>query len=102
MANDEQWPNEITVVNVPESGRYELRDGEKTIGLSEYRVRRGRIIFTHTEVDPGYGGQGLGSIFARHMLDEAAGDGWRIVPVARSLRLTSASTTTTTNSLTGR
>lgn len=69
------------IVHLEDESRYELRDGEATAGVATYRRSDGVTTFTHTIVDPEYGGQGLGGRIARHVLDEAVGRGDRIVPV---------------------
>jgi hypothetical protein len=54
-------PEDAEVVDVPEQSRYELRVGGRTIGVAAYRRRKGRIAFTHTEVDEPYEGRGFGA-----------------------------------------
>ena len=39
------------VVDVPEQSRYELRDGDRRIGLATYQLQGGAVVFLHTEVD---------------------------------------------------
>lgn len=73
--------DDFTIVAVPEKNRYELRDGEKVAGFAEYTLTSDQIVFTHTVIDKEYGGRGLGSKLARHVLDDAATTGKRIVPV---------------------
>lgn len=70
----------ITVVNAPERSQYELRDGDATIGFTHYRIRHtGQVIFTHTEVDEAYAGQGLAGQLARFALDDVRATGGRIM-----------------------
>lgn len=76
-----QGSDGFNIVKVPEHHQYELREGESTIGFAKYREGPGSITFTHTVVDSAYEGMGLGSRIARHVLDEAVGNGLRIVPV---------------------
>jgi predicted GNAT family acetyltransferase len=70
-----------TVVHVPQTRRYELRDGDEVIGAAHYRRRPGQIVFTHTVVDDAYGGQGLGAVLARAALTDVRDSALRIVPV---------------------
>jgi uncharacterized protein len=56
--------------NADES-RYELRDGDRLIGVAAYRLSGNTITFTHTQVDPEYEGQGAGSQLAREALDDS-------------------------------
>ena len=69
----------FTVTDHPEAGRYELHDGNTLIGIAEYQLRRGSIIFTHTKVSDEYEGQGAGSQLAREALDDARRRGLRVV-----------------------
>jgi uncharacterized protein len=72
---------EAEVVDVPEANRYELRLGGHLIGLAAYRRRKGRIAFTHTEVDESCEGRGFGSRLAAVALENAANEGLRVVPL---------------------
>jgi predicted GNAT family acetyltransferase len=65
----------------PEESRYEGWVDGKLAGFAAYRLEPGRIVFTHTEVDDAYEGQGVGSTIARFALDDvrARGD-LRVVP----------------------
>ena len=84
MADVEQAAGQVheqpRVVDNPEQGRYELRLGERLVGFSAYVVRPARIVFTHTEVDGAYEGQGLGSKLARGALDDVRRRGLRVTP----------------------
>jgi predicted GNAT family acetyltransferase len=80
MTADEQQDS-FTIADNPETHRYELRDGAAVAGFAEYREHPDRLVFTHTVVDPDYGGQGLGSRLAKFVLDDAIARGKRIVPV---------------------
>jgi uncharacterized protein len=74
-------PAEAEVVNVPEKSRYELRLGDRLIGLAAYRRRNGRIAFTHTEVDESCEGRGLGSLLAATALEDARQEGLEVAPL---------------------
>jgi uncharacterized protein len=74
-------PEQADVVDVPEASRYELRVGERTIGLAAYRHRNGRIAFTHTEVDESCEGRGFGSRLAAAALEDARRRGLEVVPL---------------------
>ena len=77
----EGTPAEAEVVDVPEKNRYELRLGDRLIGLAAYRRRDGRIAFTHTEVDEACEGRGFGSMLAAAALEDARNQGLEIVPL---------------------
>ena len=76
----------IEVRHVPEDKRYELwaageRAGFAAYGLEESPEGGGeRIVFTHTEIDDRFEGQGLGSELVRGALDDVrAGGRQRVV-----------------------
>ena len=77
--------------------RYELLVGDELAGYSAYRESDGsaggRTIFIHTEIDPAFGGRGLGSVLVRSALDDVVQRSRVIVPicpfVAKLLRTTS-------------
>ena len=71
---------ETTVRDVPEESRYEIRDGDRVLGLAAYERRGDATVFTHTEVDPDAGQDGLGSKLVRAALDDVRGRGGSVVP----------------------
>jgi predicted GNAT family acetyltransferase len=72
---------EAEVVHAPEESRYELRLHGRLIGLVAYRLRDGRIAFTHTEVDESLEGRGFGSRLVAAALDDAARQGLDVLPL---------------------
>jgi hypothetical protein len=77
---------EPTVHDVPEADRYEIRDGDRLLGLAAYERRGDRVVFTHTEVDPQAEGSGLGGKLVRAALDDVRGHGGRVVPQCSFVR----------------
>ena len=75
-----QGHDQPRVVDNPAQGRYELHLGDRLVGFSAYVARPARIVFTHTEVDGAYEGQGLGSKLARGALDDVRRRGLRATP----------------------
>jgi predicted GNAT family acetyltransferase len=71
---------DLVVVDNPELSRVEARLGDAVAGFAAYVDRPGQRVFTHTEVDPAYEGQGIGGRLARAALDQARADGLRVVP----------------------
>ncbi|MER7742547.1 GNAT family N-acetyltransferase [Streptomyces sp. NPDC096538] len=73
----------IEIFDSPETHRYEARVDGRLAGFSEYlrTSESGLIVFTHTEVDPKFNGQGVGSALARAGLDAARADGRRVLVV---------------------
>jgi len=74
-------PDEAVVVHVPEESRYELRLGDRLVGVAAYHRRNGRIAFTHTEVDEACSGRGLGTTLVIAALEDAARQGLVVVPL---------------------
>ena len=70
---------EITVVRNEDRHRYEAMIDGKVAGFARFRLKPGQTIFFHTEVDPSYEGKGVGSVLARHSLDDVRARGERIV-----------------------
>lgn len=65
-----------------EQNRYELYVDAKLAGHADYTVNDGLVTFTHTEVDPSFGGRGLASRLVHHALDDVRDAGDRkVLPV---------------------
>jgi uncharacterized protein len=65
----------------PEKNRYEIvRDGE-VLGFAAYQRTDELVVFTHTEVDPGLEGQGIGGALVRGALDDVRERRVRALPV---------------------
>jgi predicted GNAT family acetyltransferase len=69
----------IEVTDNPAAQRFEVYLDDALAGFAEYRLHDGRIVFTHTEVDPAFEGRGLGSRLAAGALGSARERGLRIV-----------------------
>jgi uncharacterized protein len=69
----------VAVVRNDELRRYEGRIDGALAGFAEYQLTDELIVFTHTEVDPAYEGQGVGSAIARWALDDVRDAGVRKV-----------------------
>lgn len=74
-------PEQAAIVKNPEKSRFELRLGDRLIGLAQYRRRNGRIVLTHTEVDESCSGRGFGSALVEAALDDARREGAEVVPL---------------------
>ena len=77
---------ETTVRDAPDADRYEIRDGDRLLGIAAYQRRDDEIRFTHTEVDPDAGESGLGSRLVRAALDDVRSKGERVVPLCPFVR----------------
>ena len=70
----------ISILKNDELNRFEIySDGELT-GFAEFKVGNQKIFYTHTEIDPRFGGQGLGSQLIREVLDEALEQNLEVAP----------------------
>ena len=71
---------EIAVTLNETESRYEITSDGALAGFAEIQRRPGRILFTHTEVDPTFQGQGLAAKLAAAALADASASGDTIVP----------------------
>ena len=76
--------SDVQITHKADAARYEARVGSTTAGFAEYQLAKDLIVFTHTEVDPAYEGQGVGSALARAALDDVRGTGRRSFRCAHS------------------
>lgn len=70
----------VEVRDTPSERRYEVRVGNDLAGFAAYRRDGDVVVFTHTEVDDRFEGQGLGSRLAREALDDVRSHGRRVLP----------------------
>jgi len=77
---------DTTVVDVPERGRFEIREGNRVLGLASYHVDDGVMTLPHTEVDPAVGGRGLGTALVAGVLDAARERGLHVLPYCSFVR----------------
>ena len=66
---------DISVADNPAQQRYEATVDGQVAGFAQYKVKDGHMVFTHTEVDPAFEGQGVGSVLARQALDDVRAKG---------------------------
>jgi predicted GNAT family acetyltransferase len=77
---------DITVVDVPERGRFEVRDGDRAVGFASYHVEGDVMTLPHTEVDPSLGGRGLGTTLVREVLVAARQRRVHVLPYCSFIR----------------
>lgn len=71
-------PQTVEVVEVED--RFEARLPDGTVaGFAEYVRQDGAVVFTHTEVDPAFEGQGVGSTLVSGALDQVRASGQDVV-----------------------
>ena len=74
------------MTDVPDCSRYEIRDGDRRLGLAAYQRRGDQVVFTHSEVDDDSGHSGLGSTLVRAALDDVRSRGGTVVPSCSFVR----------------
>src|SRR6476660_3549183 len=74
------------ITDVPDHHRYEISVDGQLAGFAVYHRRGGRIYLVHTEIDPAFEGQGLGSALARGVLDAERTIGEPLVPLCPFMR----------------
>lgn len=70
----------------PDRTRYELTADGAAAGHVEYHLHRDLMALLHTEIDPAYSGQGLGSKLIRGALDDARQRSLRVQPFCTFVR----------------
>jgi len=71
----------VEVKDNPQESRYEIRTDGELAGFVTYALHEHYITFIHTEIEPAYEGEGLGSQLARAVLDDARRRGLPVVPM---------------------
>lgn len=77
---------DITVVDVPERGRFEIKDGDRVVGLASYHVDDDVMTLPHTEIDPAVGGRGLGTRLVAEVLTAARERHLHVLPYCSFIR----------------
>ena len=72
-------PAGFVVADNPAENQFEGRLDGRVVAHSEYELVPGVITFLHTEVDPAFEGQGLGSTLASTVLDDVRARGLQVV-----------------------
>jgi len=67
--------SEPSVTDNAAAHRFEARVDGRLAGFAEYQLTDELMVFTHTEVEPAFEGQGVGSAIARFALDQLRADG---------------------------
>lgn len=70
---------DVEVRDNPAQNRFDLLVDGTVGGFAAYHVRDGRVIITHSEVDPAHRGEGLGSELAVGTLDQLRDRGATVV-----------------------
>ena len=70
----------ISIVKNEELNRFEIHSDGELAGFAEFEVSSQMISYTHTEIDPKFGGKGLGSQLIKEALDEALEQNLEVAP----------------------
>jgi uncharacterized protein len=70
----------IAILKNDELNRFEIYSDGALAGFAEFKVSNQMISYTHTEIDPKFGGQGLGSQLIKEALDEALNQNLEVAP----------------------
>jgi hypothetical protein len=68
------------------SRRYRASVDGEVIGEAEFLLTPDLVVFTHTEIDPGFEGQGVGSALIRWALDDTRAQGYSVLPTCPFVR----------------
>jgi predicted GNAT family acetyltransferase len=71
---------QIAVTDNPEAQQFEVHVDGALAGIAAYRRKPGLIAFIHTEINPEFGGQGLGGKLIAEALDAVAAEGLKVLP----------------------
>lgn len=77
----EQTATSVQVVDNPERKRFEGFVGDELVGVIEYIPLQGKVVATHTEVEPAHEGKGIGSALVAGALDLLRADGRLVQPM---------------------
>ena len=70
----------ISIVKNKELSRFEIYSDGELAGFADFRIENQIISYTHTEIDPKFGGKGLGSQQIKEALDEALEQNLEVAP----------------------
>ncbi len=81
---------QIEIVDNAEARRFEAHLDGALAGFADYRDADGVRSFVHTEVDPSFGGRGVGSQLVDAALRATIADGKRVRPLCSFVRARAA------------
>ena len=70
----------ISILKNDGLNRFEIYSVGELAGFAEFKIKNQMISYTHTEIDPKFGGQGLGSQLIKEALDEALEQDLQVAP----------------------
>jgi predicted GNAT family acetyltransferase len=72
--------NTVVTRNLPLS-RFDIHVDGELAGFADYKLKDGVIVFPHTEIDPKFGGKGLGTVLIEFALNKIAQENQSVEPV---------------------
>lgn len=69
----------VLVEDNPARRRFEILVDGSLAGFAAYDLRQDTVVFTHTEIDPGFRDMGVGGALVRGALDQVGQRGDRVV-----------------------
>ena len=76
----------LRVKDNSEQARFEAFVGSERAGFTTYHAQPGLITLLHTEIDPAFEGQGIGSRFVAEILDDARRRDLHVLPICPFVR----------------
>jgi predicted GNAT family acetyltransferase len=70
----------IFILKSEELNRFEIFSDGELAGFADFKIENQMISYTHTKIDPRFGGQGLGSQLIKEALDEALEQNLEVAP----------------------
>ena len=64
-----------------ELSRFDIYVDGELAGFADYKLKNGTIIFPHTEIDPKFGGKGLGTTLVEFALNDIAQENLSVEPL---------------------
>jgi predicted GNAT family acetyltransferase len=64
-----------------ELSRFDIHVDGELAGFAEYKLHDTSIVFPHTEIDPKFGGRGLGTTLIEYALNEVSQEHLSVEPV---------------------
>jgi len=64
-----------------ELSRFDIHVDGELAGFADYKLKDGVIVFPHTEIDPKFGGKGLGTTLIEFALNEIAQENLSVEPL---------------------
>ena len=71
----------MEIKNNYEKSRYEIFIEGELAGFADYKVIEDTVTFPHTEVDPAFGGRGVGSALVEFALENVKEQGKFVAPI---------------------